>query len=388
MLPDAALELLKSAVSAFLARDREAMTTAGRGEELAEVRCLIDSLEVDFSSSARTFQVRGGHLADGAPSAVSWIGRVCNMSSTSVSDRLCVGRNLEGLPQTAKAVVSGEIGYQSASILCHFREQLGEEVDFDEAQMLGYAKEFRFGQFRELCHRAWHAINPDTFEKFREEDFERRWLKVSSLQNGMHAIDGVLDAAGSAAVCTALEALASERGPEDQRTRRQRMADALVELAHHALDAGSLPSRGGVRPHITLTTTLAGLKGELGAPASDLEHTLPISSKTLQRFACDCTMSRVLLADSEVVDVGRATRAVSGPPRRALRARDKRCRFPGCDRPIGWTTPHHIEFWSRGGPSNLPNLASLCYFHHRLVHEGGWQVVKAGKELHFERPAA
>jgi len=22
---------------------------------------------------------------------------------------------------------------------------------------------------------------------------------------------------------------------------------------------------------------------------------------------------------------------------------------PGCDRPINWTSPHHIEFWSRGG---------------------------------------
>ncbi|HLZ95251.1 MAG TPA: HNH endonuclease signature motif containing protein, partial [Candidatus Dormibacteraeota bacterium] len=70
--------------------------------------------------------------------------------------------------------------------------------------------------------------------------------------------------------------------------------------------------------------------------------------------------------------------------------RDRHCRWPGCDRPASWATPHHIELWSRGGPTKLPNLVLLCHFHHRLVHEGGWQVVRAGEELRFippERPA-
>jgi len=164
------------------------------------------------------------------------------------------------------------------------------------------------------------------------------------------------------------------------------MADALVELTHHALDEGRLPARGGVKPHVSLTTTVEGLKGELGAPATEVEFSLPVSSRTLERFACDCTMSRVLLADSQVIDVGRATRVVSGPTRRALKARDKGCRFPGCDRPVNWTSPHHIEFWARGGKTNVHELVLVCYFHHRLVHEGGWQVVKAGREFRFLPP--
>jgi hypothetical protein len=113
---------------------------------------------------------------------------------------------------------------------------------------------------------------------------------------------------------------------------------------------------------------------------------MPISSKTVQRLACDSTLCRVLKADSTVVDVGRATRAVSPAQRRALKARYRGCCGPGCDRPINWTSPHHIEFWSRGGPSNLPNLPPLCYYHHRLVHEGGWQVVKVGREFRFVPP--
>jgi hypothetical protein len=121
-------------------------------------------------------------------------------------------------------------------------------------------------------------------------------------------------------------------------------------------------------------------------PPADLDLSLPISIRTAERIACDCTMSRVLLADSMVIDVGRATRTVSAPTMRALRVRDKGCRFPGCDRQVNWSNPHHIEFWARGGPSKLPNLVLLCYFHHRLVHEGGWQVVKAGRELRFMPP--
>jgi hypothetical protein len=164
------------------------------------------------------------------------------------------------------------------------------------------------------------------------------------------------------------------------------MVDALGELVHHAMEQGALPRRHSVKPHINLTMTLEGLKGELGAPPADLELSLPISTRTAERIACDCTMSRVLLAGSMVIDVGRATRVVSAPTMRALRVRDKGCRFPGCDRQVDWTNPHHIIAWARGGPGNLPNLVLLCYFHHRLVHEGGWQVVKSGRELNFLPP--
>ena len=50
------------------------------------------------------------------------------------------------------------------------------------------------------------------------------------------------------------------------------------------------------------------------------------------------------------------------------------------------TSPHHIEFWARGGRSDLPNLLPLCYHHHRLVHEGGWQVIRAGDGVKFIAP--
>src|SRR5258708_9184128 len=93
-------------------------------------------------------------------------------------------------------------------------------------------------------------------------------------------------------------------------------------------------------------------------------------SKTGQGFAWDGTLSRVLKADSLPIDVGRATRAISPAQRRALNAHYRGCSGPGCDRPINWTTPHHIEFWSRGGPGDLPNPLPLYSFPQPPVHEG------------------
>src|SRR6266568_587453 len=113
-------------------------SAAELGEKLRRLRAKIDSLEAEFCRTAREFQRQGGHRADGAPSAVSWLRHNCNMSSTAAADRLCVGKELESLPRMASALAAGEIGYQSASVLCHLRDQLGEKRElFVEDEMLG-----------------------------------------------------------------------------------------------------------------------------------------------------------------------------------------------------------------------------------------------------------
>jgi hypothetical protein len=374
------LSELHAAIRKFLQRDE-------RRVDLKDLRVAIDSLEGEFSVVARESQKSGEHLVDGHITAASWIARTCKMSVTSSHDRLRVGEQLESLPKVAAALTSGEIGYQSASQLARLRDKLGDKRElFNEEEMLGFAREFSVRHLRELCDQAWHVVDPDGFFKDAEENYTRRRLHISQMADGMHRVDGLLDPVSGAALKTVIGALAKRKGPEDERTAAQRRHDALGEVVNHAMDQGTLPRRNGVRPHINVTTTIEALKNEVGVPPADLELSLPISTRTLERISCDCTMSRVLLADSSVIDVGRATRSVSGPTWRALRTRDKGCRFPGCDRPVEWSNPHHIIHWARGGPGNLPNLVLLCYFHHRLVHEGGWQVIKSGREFRFLPP--
>jgi len=374
-------------LSEFQAAARKFLAREERDVDLAEYRAIIDSLEGDFSSVARDAQKSGAHLAGGNITAASWIARTCDMSINSAADRICVGTQLESLPKVAAALAAGEVGFQSVSILCHLRDNLGEKRElFDEDEMLGLAREWSVFHLRQMCNVARYVADPDGCFDEAEENYTRRRMHISQMSDGMYKVDGLLDPISGAAYKTAAESLAKRLGPDDERSHRQRLADATGEMANHAMDKGTLPSRHSVRPHINLTTTIEGLKNELGSTPAELELSLPISNRTLERMACDCTMSRVLLADSMVIDVGRATRAVSPPTLRALRVRDKGCRFPGCDRKVDWTNPHHIIFWARGGPGKLPNLVLLCYYHHRLVHEGGWQVIKSGREFRFLPP--
>jgi len=72
----------------------------------------------------------------------------------------------------------------------------------------------------------------------------------------------------------------------------------------------------------------------------------------------------------ESLNIGRKSRLIPPPMRRALRARDDGCRFPGCTH-SHFIDGHHLRHWADGGETSLDNLVLLCRRHHRLVHEGG-----------------
>ena len=78
-------------------------------------------------------------------------------------------------------------------------------------------------------------------------------------------------------------------------------------------------------------------------------------------------------SDGAVLDVGRKTRTVPPSIRRALQARDRSCRFPGCTARL--CDAHHVEHWIDGGVTSLENLVLVCRRHHRAVHEGGFGLM-------------
>ncbi len=61
--------------------------------------------------------------------------------------------------------------------------------------------------------------------------------------------------------------------------------------------------------------------------------------------------------------------------RRALHARDRGCRWPGCALPAAWCTAHHIRPWANGGTTSRTNLILLCFVHHHyFIHYLGWTL--------------
>src|SRR5215813_7598340 len=76
------------------------------------------------------------------------------------------------------------------------------------------------------------------------------------------------------------------------------------------------------------------------------------------------------------LDTGTATDTIPAHLRRAVIARDRHCRFPGCAQPPPACQPHHILPRSKGGRTCLTNLLLLCTFHHLIaVHRWGWGIV-------------
>ena len=84
------------------------------------------------------------------------------------------------------------------------------------------------------------------------------------------------------------------------------------------------------------------------------------------------------------LNLSRKHRLVQPALRRALEARDRGCRFPGCSHER-WLDAHHVVHWADGGETSLENTLLLCSRHHRLLHEGGFAIrADANGEWQFQ----
>jgi hypothetical protein len=140
-----------------------------------------------------------------------------------------------------------------------------------------------------------------------------------------------------------------------------------------ALACRDLPDNGGDRPQVVVTVDIDHLREETGA--ATLDDGAVLSPTAARRLACDARILPAVLGSAgQVLDVGRERRLFTGPLRRALVLRDRGCAFPTCDRPARWCEGHHVRSWLDHGPTNLNNAVLLCGHHHRVIHQGQWQV--------------
>jgi hypothetical protein len=157
------------------------------------------------------------------------------------------------------------------------------------------------------------------------------------------------------------------------------VAERALQAGFGADDPKTLSGTRADRYQVMLFVEPETLQAETEPGMSELEDGSRVSAETSRRIACDCSLVRIARdEDGEILDVGRRQRTVSSPLRRALEARDRGCRFPGCG--LRFTDGHHIVHWADGGETSLGNTMLLCGFHHRLMHEGGWTAEWWGRE--------
>jgi Domain of unknown function (DUF222)/HNH endonuclease len=352
--------------------------TAGTvaGAEVKQLLHQVDLLLVRASQAAARFAATNEYDRQGYASPIDWIRFNCHQTSTVAADLIAVGAKLERVPESTQAVSNGEIGFAHLKAMIRTANAVGAK--FDERLLLTKARENSPGKFYYLCNHYRHSVERKGYEGEQADLVENRKLWISTGEDGAVWINGVFDPVGGASIRTALEPMARRSDKHDDRCREKRMADALVDLSLHALDSGLIPQQGSQRTHLQVTASLETLLGLPGAPGADMEFSpMPVSSTTVERLACDASVTRIVLdSRSAVIDVGRARRTISGAARKALNVRDRGCTWPGCERPASWTSGHHIRHWIHGGTNEPPNLTLLCYRHHWNVHEGNWQIVR------------
>ncbi len=330
----------------------------------------------------------------GLASCAHWLNWRCGIGLNAAREKVRVAHALKSLPAISAAFASGTLSFSKVRALTRIAD------DANEAELLELAFHATAAQVERLVRGYRRAGGLAE----REQAMARHAageLNYYYDDDGCLVIRARLPAEQGAVVLQALnaametqEAEKNDDAPNDvtavtsehENRFAQNRADALTTMAETTLRHGPEPlssaERYQVVVHVTAETLAADDDGRC-----DLECGQHLAPDTARRIACDG--SRLWITEDAAgnpLDIGRKTRAVPTAMQRALRSRDRGCRFPGCTH-HRFVDAHHIRHWANGGETSLDNLVLMCRCHHRLVHEGGFGVQRiADGVIQFTRP--
>jgi hypothetical protein len=348
--------------------------------EIASLAAHINAATYRLIEMLREFDELAGW--SGWPTPAHWLQWRCGYSLGAAREKFRVARTLPELPRIREAFRTGRLSF--AQVRAVIRIATPE----NEATLLMWAQHSTASQmekFARLYRR--YGENAAALSQHRERSFTS-WEE----DDGMVSFRIRLPAEQAAVVLKAIEAAKNTLDGQDEdelpietriamideppdhpdedvsaETRRARMADALVRVAESYLEPDgrprSLAEKYQVHVHLDLRRDADGPVADPDAPA--------LAEETIRRLGCEAGLVPVLHDGGEILSVGRKTRAVPPAIRRALRLRDRGCRFPGCTH-TRHVDAHHVRHWANGGETKLSNLVELCGRHHRLLHEGGY----------------
>jgi hypothetical protein len=360
------------------------------GEAIADLASRMHAATYQLLVMLGRFDAQNG-WGNGFLSCAHWLSWRTGIDMGAAREKVRVAKALVVLPQLSGALERGEISYAKVRALTRVATPQNEQ------RLLHLAYHATASQVERVA-RAWRRC--DRYEEAREDRYRHLSRAASTYvdEDGMVVLRARLTPELGAVVQRALDAAAERLYQEshdaaapnsidEEVTFSQRRADALGLLAECALqadlDRGSASDRYQVVLHVE---TPVGDADPVQTAVEADDGPVRVSAETLRRLACDASVVTVWEGpDGSVLDVGRKTRTVPTPIRRALTARDLRCRFPGCS--ARRCDAHHITHWADGGATSLDNLMLLCRRHHALVHEGCLEVERdALGALTFVRP--
>jgi 5-methylcytosine-specific restriction endonuclease McrA len=355
------------------------------GEEIARLAARLNVATHRMLACIRAFDAAEGWHRQGAQSCAHWLTWRIGIDPGAAREKVRVARALGGLPQIDRVFADGRLSYAQVRAVTRIA------TPANEARVLDIALAATGAQLERICRGFRKATELD-----QAHAADRR-VRARALGDGLVRLEVVLsadeadlmmraidEARGSFSfevdppATTPLPVVASDSRREPKvEAPRPSAADALVHLASSFLARGhraaASETSGSPRGEVVIQVgpEIASADGTFSAALRDGTH---VSAEALRRVACDGGVV-VVASDpaGNVLDVGRRTRAIPSAIRRALLLRDTHCRFPGCAN-SSFLHGHHIQHWLHGGRTALENLLTLCSFHHRQVHEGGFRV--------------
>ena len=361
------------------------------GETIASLAAGLHAATYQLLVLLREFDARSG-WNNGFLSCAHWLHWRTGFDLGASREKVRVARALPALPRIAWAMERGQLSYAKVRALTRVA------TPENEAALLDVALAGTAAQVERLV-RAWRQVDRATDARIDDTRHLNRTLSMWVDDDGMVVVRGRLTPEAGAVVMRAVEAAADRLFREsrdalatqtltEEVTPGQRRADALVLLAEAALTADLDRGTAGDRYQVVVHVD-ASVEAPIDCTTAviELDHDAQhVSAETSRRLSCDAAVVTMTHGgDGSVLDVGRQTRTIPPAIRRALAARDRTCRFPGCT--SRRCDAHHIEHWADGGATRLDNLVLLCRGHHRAVHEGGFRVAaEEGRALVFRRP--
>ncbi len=320
------------------------------------------------------FDWRRGWAEDGSVDCADWLGWKCGICRSTALEKVRVAKALQRLPQIDAAFGTGRLSYSQV-------RALSRVADADnERELLGYAHTNSADALEQYCSRLRNA-DPEAAAVLAHRQQQGRCLTWYRRRDGSGTLNVTLPAAEFELVLAALEQAATTLPEDADCPLFARSADALVALARNpvAVAEDEVADRAAPDAEVIVHVDAAALSAESGGSAD-----LPLPA--VRRLCCDGTLRPMITQDGQPLNLGRRQRTVSKGLKRALQARDRQCRFPGCHH-HRYVDAHHIVHWADGGETNLENLVLLCSFHHTKVHEGGYGIERTPEgELLFRRP--
>jgi hypothetical protein len=348
----------------------------------------------------------------GLMSCAQWLNIYCGIGIVTAREKVRVAHAMRELPEINAAFRDGRVSYSKVRAMTRIATPENESVLLSIA-LHGTAshvertvKAYRRVERIEEARQAAEAQR-DRFVNFRRSENDRDMviygrvpIDVGELvRKAMERAMDLAELRPEPVLPMGEDDSAESRGrveraePEDRYRFGAARADALALIADRFLAVesertGSSSDRYQVVVQVdqhVLTECVeprAADNDETARPARcELEDGPAIAVATARRLGCGGSLVGVVDGDDgEPLAIGRKTRAVSPALRRALKARDGGCRFPGCTH-TRYTQSHHVVHWADGGETKLENLITLCHFHHHLVHEGGFGVERTDDGL-------